>query len=334
MTNKYQIKLADKLGFDIDNPIEFSPQKLYLENNEYLVGGALYTRVFNRADGKKLRMFALSWDEVTVEIQKAILEVDKDFLETNGSKNREEERVWLNRQLKKFVNKSFSDPVLYIGEFGHQIRHIVATGIEKIQLEIDKSNDIDSNKIVLIADSLGSSVTFDTVNMLNQLNKESIEVRKGQELVNTITQLQASARAEAQAAAALQFADNTQIIHMNANQLPLIELGKIKGPSGNDKSFKSWLDNYPCPQKTGVLGFENTKTHIVAYTDPNDALSYYLTERIYQNCGAENNTNITNVYLTNAWYNVLHLYAPAGKAHAMGFKTNDKALDIIVNGVQ
>ena len=133
----------------------------------------------------------------------------------------------------------------------------------------------ENNQFVYISDSLGSSVIFDT---LKKMEKTGTTEEK---LV------------------APKFAGLSRTIYMNANQLLLIELGRIDGPkAGQDKS--SWLSEYPCHDNLGGLrGFVETRSKsgiaeqelkVIAFTDPNDALSYYLTTRFKENC--EKNGNI------------------------------------------
>ena len=115
---------------------------------------------------------------------------------------------------------------------------------------------------------------------------------------------------------------------------------------------EKWLDNYPCSNSTGatgILGFSEARTRaiqqlksaskklmpklqLVAFTDPNDALSYYLTDRFKRHCSGEK-VKIINVLLTNAEWNYLFILANPVKAHSSGFKKNDKAVEIVVHGV-
>ena len=329
VTRLYQNRLAVELGFNNlkDNEIPWT-KELNLRNSS-IVGGKLNWRHFDDGDGKTLNMFALSWDEVTVAIQKVIFELDDDFYERGGNNDREKDRVILNRELKRFINRSFADPAIYLGSFGKEIRYLVAQGIVEIDSILERKkylNNPKTDQIVIIADSLGSSVTFDTIKETKSINKE-------QHMIDSKSAVQ-------------RFASLSTLIFMNANQLPLIELGRIEAPIKSDNE-QTWLANYPCTDSTGstgILGFTDVRKNsfkqleprpelqLVAFSDPNDALSYYLTERFKTHCSGEK-VKIINVLLTNAKWNYLFLLANPAKAHAVGFKTNDKSIDIIVHGI-
>jgi len=70
---------------------------------------------------------------------------------------------------------------------------------------------------------------------------------------------------------------------------------------------------------------------VVAFSDPNDPLSYILTKRYKRHCESKN-TKIINVVMSNARWDWAFLLANPGKAHASGFKVNKKALDLVVRG--
>ena len=348
VTRLYQNRLAKELGFNIEQhmPAYKKAKPIMLKQSKKITGGSLHWRKFKNKKDQTLNLFALSWDESTVAIQKSMFELDKKFYESNGSKDREKDRACINSELKRFINRSFADPAIYLGSFGKEIRYVVTKGIDEIDAisrENNYANDPKLNPIVHISDSLGSSVIFDTVKESMAIVDKSSEEFKYKESVK-------------------RFAGRTTLIFMNANQLPLIELGRITGPTEENETEDQWLDNYPCSDSSelgGLLGFNETRKQyikeyyriqritgkpideleVVAFTDPNDPLSYYLTERFKKHCNGKKSKgdkeiNIVNVMLTNAKLNYLFLLANPVEAHASGFKDNTKAIDIVVNGVK
>ncbi|MCU7946947.1 MAG: hypothetical protein KZQ72_09955, partial [Candidatus Thiodiazotropha sp. (ex Cardiolucina cf. quadrata)] len=80
-------------------------------------------------------------------------------------------------------------------------------------------------------------------------------------------------------------ANNTTQVFMNANQLPLLALSNVRPPKEGEKE-NDWLNRFPC--ESGGPGLmmllkKRDLTHdplqIVAFTDPNDVLSYHLTTK-------------------------------------------------------
>lgn len=331
-TRNYQDRIAQELGFE-QIVATAEPKELMLKGSQ-IVGGHLGWRQFKHGSkqGRFLNVFELSWDAVTESIQKALLELDGDFYERGGltkkDKGREKHRAIVNRELKRFINRSFADPVIYLGSFGDDIRFIVAQGIGEIDAILGTypgyRDGLEDNPFVFISDSLGSSVVFDTVNK----SLDSVKTSDGLSDYRD---------------AATRFAGHAQQIFMNANQLPLIELARLEGPNANEGESE-WLNRYPCGKSStlgglrafgefrkGIKAADKQRLQIVAFTDPNDALSYYLTTRFREKCGSEG-MRIINVLLSNARLNYLFIVADPGKAHASGFKTNDDAIQLVTHG--
>ncbi|WP_367989484.1 hypothetical protein AB2S62_19840 [Vibrio sp. NTOU-M3] len=341
-TTNYQNRIAKELGFTPTDEeygrVKFNSQNPYKKidlhlSNGKILGGHVIWRKFKSSDGRRLNLFALSWDEITVKIQKSLLELDGEFYEKSQGENREENRAYLNRELKRFINRSFSDPAIYLGSFGDEIRFLVATGVKAINSAINENEGStleENNQIIHISDSLGSSIVFDTVVKSFDPFSENKELSVFKNELAT-------------------FAGRSSLIFMNANQLPLIELGNIKPPLENDTEDE-WLSRYPCNNLnfSSIHGFTNKgrdykelnsnfykmsmSYQLVAFSDPNDALSYHLTNRFISKCGGDD-LKIFNVSLTNAKWNYFFILAHPGKAHSSGFKVNDTAIDILINGV-
>lgn len=120
--------------------------------------------------------------------------------------------------------------------------------------------------------------------------------------------------------------DNTVQVFMNANQLPFLAMSSVTAP-GENESLTDWLEGFPCG--TMVLSIGSTKksreVQVVAFTDPNDALSYHLTQRLRAHCsglaGEEKSVvRFINVRISNAEWNCLFLFADPYRAHSDGFR--------------
>jgi hypothetical protein len=308
-----------------------------LRINEVIVGYVGW-RQYRDADalgGRALNLFELSWDRATELLQKKLLELDEAYAETveldenldplPDGRNRDADRVYVNRWLKKFVNRQLGDPVIYLGAYGDSIRQVAAEGLSKIAA-VDGTNE--DNPYAIISDSLGSRIVFDTLNcVLDPSDRAACEAPR------------ISARRIPGGTMKLQrFSDNTVQVFMNANQLPFLAMGSVTAPEKGETET-DWLKRFPC--NTPMLPVKSQKkpqaVQVVAFTDSNDALSYHLTRRFRAHCSdlagaGQSLVRFINVRISNAKWNYLFVLADPYKAHSDGFRENDAAIRLLVHG--
>ena len=313
-----------------------------LKINRVILGFVGWRQYASPKDGKSLNMFELSWDRATELLQQNLLELNDDYLETvelddelnpmpNGF-DRESDRVWLNRKLKKFVNQNLGDPAIYMGEFGNAIRRIMADGLVKIASAAGTSGAHDYS---IISDSLGSRIVFDSLGCA--LDSDA-NLDKRCSFLETEDKDLFSTRMSALGG----MANTTTQVFMNANQLPFLALSNVRQP-GPGEAQKDWLKRFPC--ESGGPGLTSStedkkiidrSVQIVAFTDPNDALSFHLTERFRRKCthlGSESLRPVEffNVRMPNVkWH--FGIFANPYKAHSNGFRPNEAAIELLVNG--
>lgn len=294
--------------------------------------GSYSTRVYVddvQLPRKSLYFSCLTWGDASREVKLKMLELDPVFHETN---EHEQHRALINRKAKHFVNESFSDPMLYAGPFGQLIRDGVWQGMQEVG-QAQRRNQarvaslgggvppaadrafLSQMPTVVISDSLGSRVLFDVL-----WTKDSPPQAGGELTVEADGQ-----------ARALKVSTRRQIqsIFMLANQLPLLALAQLPPPP-EDQPLDTWLDQLPCIVPYDPARAGEVPTTVVAMTDVNDALSYYLSADFKRRC-AGSGVRFVNVTLTNA-KPIFGLYADLVKAHASGFKTNPKAIGYLVDG--
>lgn len=375
--HKYQIKIAGKLGFDHDSSkksvswgslcergyeqyrhFTLDETKTLTARSEdqqaicplrinNVIVGFVGWRQYSAA-GKTLNLFELSWDRATELLQKSILELDDNYFETveldknlepNGNgRNREADRAYLNRLLKKFVNQNLGDPAIYLGSYGDSIRRTVADGLTKIAT---KTGADKYYRYSIISDSLGSRIVFDTLGCVlgRADDKNMISSQRACAFLKIDKKLTTTASEMLPT-----LAGHTSQIFMNANQLPFLALSYVAPPRPEDADEKSWLKRFPC--ETGMPGLTRYQdksgpplgkpVQIVAFTDPNDALSYHLTKRFQKQCTHLSGKRyqpikITNVRVSNVKWD-FGIFANPQKAHSGGFRTNKAAIDMLVNG--
>ena len=371
--HQYQIKIARKLGFDDASKQSVSwgslcerGYKQYrhftldetktltarsedqqaicpLRINNVIVGFVGWRQY--SAPGKTLNLFELSWDRATELLQKTILELDNDYFETvelneylepsEDGRNREADRAYLNRLLKKFVNQNLGDPAIYLGSYGDSIRRVVADGLTKIATTTATKNQYQYS---IISDSLGSRIIFDTLGCVLESKNKKISSQKLCAFLEDDKRLTETASEKLPA-----MAEHAAQVFMNANQLPFLALSYVAPPSIKDDE-KRWLNRFPCEtDMPGLTRYQDESgqpmgepVQIIAFTDPNDALSFHLTKRFQKHCTHLSGKRyrpikIINVRVSNVKWD-FGIFANPQKAHSGGFRTNEAAIDMLVNG--
>lgn len=310
-----------------------------LRINQVIVGyvGWRQYRNMDASGSRVLNLFELSWDRATELLQKTILELDENYNETIEldedlkpyiGKDRETDRAYGNRWLKKFVNRQLGDPVVYLGNYGDSIRQTVAEGLLKIA-SLEGTNP--GSPYTIISDSLGSRIVFDTLNCVLGPSRQT----------GCKASYASAKRAEDGIEKLNQLAKNTFQVFMNANQLPFLAMSTATAPKPEDKKEEDWLNRLPCDCVMPRLKYSErpTEVRVVAFTDPNDALSYHLTKRFKEKCSRlagpkKSDIHFINVRITNAKWNYFFVIADPLKAHSTGFRENDKAIELLIHGYE
>ncbi len=300
-------------------------------SNGVLLGTVVSTSYEDAPRARKVTFYELSWAESVKPIKTILLELEatRGYRETNPLEPR---RARLNSLGKAFINTHLADPVIYSGSYGATLRNVVAEAVcilTRRAPEPGKPCDFGSEAktpvpIAIVTVSLGSALVFDALN-----------------------QLLAQGRNEA--GAAIQVARAASQMYMLANQLPLMDLRALQAPAG-----KAWLDAYPCPSsgleesggdlQQGLAGFlqlrrlppgpeesggpEIGPLAVTAFSDPNDLLTYFISERFKRHC---KDVRFANVTVTNAERVWLFLAADPFVAHN-GYVDNNRAIRLILDG--
>jgi hypothetical protein len=292
------------------------------------VGAVLRARYRRLGGASELVFYELSWAQAVKPLKTVLLELDgaPDYREKSPL---EGQRAWLNSKAKAFLNTHLADPLIYSGELGAVLRRDVEQAIcimTRLNPVVGAACDFDAQekaqvKVAVISTSLGSTIVFDA---LYELSKQTGPRQN----------------------AALNVVAATTRVFMLANQLPLLELAKVGPPQAAD-----WLDHYPClpegragPKAAGtgigIAGFlslrETARTqrltlpplYIVAFSDPNDLLTYFITDRFKRHCAG---ATFANVAVTNANTLWLLIAADPVRGHT-GYSSNEDVMRMVVEG--
>ena len=272
-------------------------------------------------DEERLKVTALNWSPLTASIKQ------HQFASDNALP-----RATINGLIKTGVlNDGLSDATLYLGSYQTVMRRGVMMGLCAF-LDGEFVNDrcvptaTAHGSVALISESLGSYMLFDAI---EALNCGGVNSPAGEPLFSRLRQL-----------------------YMFANQIPLLELADLKprpsapgaGPSLESTKLNAFLDRVrrwrgarvraqgrPAGAGPEAAPPETQPLEIVAFTDPNDLLSYELNRRNYRQAGADPHAfETSNVLYPNAtaW---LGLFADPLSAHT-GYSKNPEVLDLVACG--
>ncbi len=208
--------------------------------------------------GSKLQMTALIWSPLTTPLKR---QLDFDITGTPTDCATAEQckptRAKVNAVGKDvLLNDCLADALIYQGESREVIRSAMVKALEAV---LDKGPA--DTPLALVSDSLGSKIVFDA-----------------------LAEMLGNSNPKARAAAA-----RLEQIFMNANQLPILGLADQKMTLGPATGLQPMALAPPVPPTDSLRRFlalrpplsadkstGSDKLTVVAFTDPNDLLSYRL----------------------------------------------------------
>ena len=323
----YSTELMEKLSKQLKLSAKSSSfkdiQLMSFSDPEKKLGNLRVTRLQNENKSKELWFYELTWSEITRD-QKSILAFD-------NSGEFSFRRATVNNMLKTFTNDTAPDPIIYLGESRELILRSFAQAFCWMGKDswddipgdgrhgCDFTNNINENfnqdEIIFISHSLGSRIVIDgltrIVSMLERPNQKSI--------LHTIDRTKREALQKKHVH-----------IFLLSNQLPLLQLGReLPEVTGQKAEYcKSNGSKY-----TSRLFAE---TSIVAFSDPNDLLSYAIPQNFTEKfLDSRLCINVTNVNI-----NVASVFEAFGmgkianpiEAH-VGYSRDDRVVALIAGGI-
>ncbi len=315
----YSTQFLEKLATQLDLPVMSKEYKnitltTRLDANKNL-GNLRVTRLLSKDRNKELLFYELTWSVITAQ-QKQVLAYD-------NSGEYSFRRAEVNNLMKKFSNDTGPDPIIYLGEskdeilvsFGQSFCWMTKSNWNDLPdgvMQACSFNDDTAAKNILvdqyafISHSLGSRIIIDGMQriatLLDKRDADFTEALKKKEIP----------------------------IYMMSNQLPMLQLGCKLPAVSNQKSAYCQTDGEKYNQRMVA------KTPIIAFSDPNDLLSYalpkgfvekYLDSRL---CIDVTNVNINVATIFDAFG--LGKLANPLDAH-IGYDTDDRVVALIANGI-
>jgi hypothetical protein len=222
------------------------------------------------------------------------------------------ERASLNRSLKKtLLNRCLIDAVAYAGPNGDGIRQWVEKAVcEALGGSFDRKCDIPPAGVpprtVLVAESLGSKLLFDALRKIWRGNSGP--------------------------AMAAQLA-SVQQVYLLANQIPLLDAADLdldavqkRQASSIESGLSALADAHDRARRLRISSVPDLQ--VIAFTDPNDLLSYRLSKEILR----EQRVQVVNVIVSNAPTYFGFVEMPDA-AHC-GYKWNLHVFGTLVHGYE
>lgn len=341
----YSTQLMETLASDMDlDHISRETKDIQLTdpfNKTKNIGNLRINRLSNEDSSHELLFYELTWSEITAP-EKALLAYDNSGEFTFR-------RTTINGMLKKFSNDTGPDPMIYLGDARHDILRsfsqsfcwminsqwdeLPSTGKHTCLPGKQAINNLKTDKYSIISHSLGSRITIDGLQRIAELlsdidgktkkdidsdsfNKLSDKYDEKVKLIdfNSFTNA---------------FKQQEIPIFMLSNQLPMLQLGrKFPEVTGQSKEYCKADGKH---HKSRIL----SKTSIIAFSDPNDLLSYsipygfigkYIDSRL---CADVTNININIAKIIDAFG--VGMANPL-EAH-IGYDTDERVIALLINGI-
>jgi hypothetical protein len=215
------------------------------------------------SDNHQLRAYTLDWEPLTANLKSQYLSYDQSTQDASR-------RLTFENNLRKTIlDGSVPDVVLYVGDYKAAIQRAVKQALRKIDQQIESRDDKNSDyQYVFVTWSLGSKIVFDCL--------ASAHITSGDSAASTVPSTDDFTFKR--------IAEKTYSVYMLANQIPLLTLGDIKVPAHSSEPPRA------IPYEN-LLAVARTRKHattrpvattrpassplfIVAFSDPNDLLSY------------------------------------------------------------
>jgi hypothetical protein len=281
------------------------------------LGNLRINRYLNKDRNQEMLFYELTWSEITAK--------DKEILAYDNSGEQSFRRAEVNDLLKKFSNDTGPDPIIYLGEkreeiltaFAQSFCWMVSGDWDSLPDDVHQlcsSKNVTpfyNDSYAFVSHSLGSRITIDGL--------------------QRIASILANGETAPYYTAISNVMKNKEVpIYMMSNQLPMLQLGRALPEIRNQAATYCQADGAKYGER--MLA----KTNIIAFSDPNDLLSYaiphdfvnkYLDSRL---C-----TNVTNININVAKvYDAFGLGRLANPTEAhVGYDTDDRVIALIAKGI-
>ncbi|MEQ1622621.1 MAG: hypothetical protein ABL919_14530 [Methylococcales bacterium] len=315
----YSTQFLEKLAKELDLPVMASQYKnislTSRTDTSKNLGNLRINRLLSKDRSKELLFYELTWSVITAK--------QKEVLAYDNSGEYSFRRAEMNDLMKKFSNDTGPDPIIYLGEsredilvsFAQAFCWMAKSDWDGLPNDVSQScsfnddtaaNNIRHDQYAFISHSLGSRITIDGLqriaSIVDQRDDDFRQALKNKEIP----------------------------IYMMSNQLPMLQMGRKMPDVSNQKAAYCRAEGEKYQQRMV------SKTPIIAFSDPNDLLSYaipngfvdkYLDSRL---CIDVTNININVATIFDAFG--LGRMANPIDAH-VGYDVDDRVVALVAKGI-
>jgi hypothetical protein len=312
-------KLAKELNLSVTTKSHKDIKLSAPEKPDMPLGNLRINRFLNKDRTQELMFYELSWSEITAK--------EKSVLAYDNSGEYSFRRAEVNDLMKRFSNDTGPDPIIYLGESRKEILNSFSQSFCWMTFgnwdelpqggiatcELPDISAIINDQYAFVSHSLGSRITIDGLQRIVAILEN--RVKQGDFYQKKITDA---------------MKQKTIPIYMMSNQLPMLQLGRTLPEVSMQE------DSYCKAEGDKYLERMVSKTPIIAFSDPNDLLSYALPPGFVEKyIDSRLCTDVTNVNI-----NVAHIYDVFGlgnfanpmDAH-IGYDTDDRVIALIAKGI-
>ncbi|MCJ8339867.1 MAG: hypothetical protein MJK10_15470 [Pseudomonadales bacterium] len=325
----YSTEFMEKLSAELNlNKRESLYKEISLvarDKNKTPLGTLRIHKLMNREDvNRTLLFYELTWSEITRD-EKALLAYD-------NSGEHAFRRAGFNNLLKKFTNDTGPDPLIYLGKSRDTIltsfvqsfcwmgisnwSNIPTKGTHHcVTKNADSFINLKNDEYVFVSHSLGSRISIDGLQHIVSLFEKGVKEGDSERILALHKILK----------------DKEIKMFMLSNQLPMLQLGR------EDPSVFGEIASYCSKDAAKSDARMFRETSIVAFSDPNDILSYaiaqnfadrYLDSRICP--------SVTNVFINIAHVN--DIFGFGGFANPLtahvAYDSDDRVVNLIAHGLE
>jgi hypothetical protein len=213
----------------------------------------------DRAAGGTVRFHTLVWSPMLAPLKQQ-LDYDKTAAPTDCGKDAEcrPKRAHYNGQLKdSLLNDCLSDAMIYEGQSHAVMKRSVVAALAKVLQDAELQANGQPGPLIVVAESLGSKILFDALSDMLQPDAPAQLRELGQRAARRMA-----------------------LVFMVGNQLPMLGLAEQQvDPALAQQASPDALQRFLVLRRTQQQAPKSgslSKLAIVAFTDPNDLLSYRL----------------------------------------------------------
>lgn len=262
-SRRLQENLANNIGLDVMSRLPKNITLLDPKDHKTHIGNLQITYWQNLDASKQMLFYELTWSEITTP--------DKQIIAFDTTEQYSKFRVPFNNMMKKFLDNTLPDPLIYLVDKNNLIldsanqsicwllktnwQNIPNNQAQVCNLDLyDGIERFTSDNVLFVTHSLGSKILMDSITR----NAEAVSAAEKQP--QTLRQKQLTEKLK-----------NKEItVFMLANQLPILQIGHPLPQVHNQ--IRNYCRVNGDKYKRRIFKHVN----IVAFSDPNDILSYAI----------------------------------------------------------